>query len=426
MAGINVMVVGGGGREHALVWKISQSREVNRIYCAPGNSGTAKLAQNLDIGADNIEELVNFARRNDVGLAVIGPEAPLCAGVVDAFEAAGLKAFGPNRQAAQLEGSKGFMKEILARAGIPTARYEKHENRDCAIDALERFGDRVVIKADGLAAGKGVVVCQSKMEAERAIDSMMVRRQFGDSGSAVVIEEALEGEEASILAFCDGENILMMPSSQDHKRIGDGDTGPNTGGMGAYSPAPVITENLADEIEEKIIRRVAESMSAAGAPYKGILYAGLMMTAQGPKVLEFNCRFGDPECQPIMARMEGDIVPVLMACIDGNLGRGSIGWSEQASVCVVMASGGYPGPYEKGSPISGLDDAEAMDNVIVFHAGAKLAGDGVVTSGGRVLGVTATGGSVEEAIETAYAAVSKISFKGAIYRKDIGRKAVAR
>jgi len=420
------MVVGGGGREHALVWKISQSRDVNTIYCAPGNSGTARLAQNLDIGADNIEGLVNFARRNDVGLTVVGPEAPLCAGIVDAFNAAGLGAFGPNKQAAQLEGSKGFMKETLTRAGVPTARYEKHDNRDSAIDSLERFGDRVVVKADGLAAGKGVVVCQSKTEAELAIDSMMVRRQFGDSGSAVVIEEALEGEEASILAFCDGKNILMMPSAQDHKRIGDGDTGPNTGGMGAYSPAPVITENLANEIEETIIRQVVKSMSDSGICYKGILYAGLMMTDQGPKVLEFNCRFGDPECQPIMARMEGDIVPVLMACINGDLDKDALGWSDRASVCVVMASGGYPGAYEKGAPISGLDDAGAMDNVIVFHAGARLAGDSVVTSGGRVLGVTATGVSVEEAIETAYAAVSRISFRGAIYRKDIGRKAVSR
>lgn len=426
MENLKVLVVGSGGREHALAWKISQSPLVARLYCAPGNAGTASIAENVPISAEDVDQLLAFARENEIDLTVVGPEAPLTLGIVDAFEEAGLAAFGPGKKAAELEGSKAFMKDILTKAGVPTAHYETHTNRDEAVAALDRFEAGVVVKADGLAAGKGVIVCGSRDEAVAAIDQMMTDKAFGVSGERVILEEALEGEEASILAFCDGNDLVMMPSSQDHKRIGDGDTGPNTGGMGAYSPAPVITDELSEWVENNIMRKTLRALADEGRPYKGVLYAGLMITSAGPKVLEFNCRFGDPECQPIIMRMKSDIMPALMACAKGDLSGVTVEWSDHAAVCVVMASGGYPGVYEKGKVINGLDEARAVDGVVVFHAGTKLDGGAVVTSGGRVLGVTAIGATVTEAIDIAYEAVSKISWEDAVYRKDIGRKAVLR
>lgn len=421
---MNILVVGSGGREHSLVWKIRQSHSVSKIFCAPGNAGTASIAQNAPVAAEDIHGLLKFTKENLIGLTVVGPEAPLCAGIVDLFTAEGLTIFGPDSKAARLEGSKAFMKSVLEKAGAPTAAYEAHTSRDEAVAALERFGGNVVVKADGLAAGKGVIVCGSKEEAVSAIDLVMTQKEFGEAGATVVLEERLEGEEASILAFCDGEKYHLMPAAQDHKRLGDGDTGPNTGGMGAYSPAPLVTPELSAAIEEKVIRPVLDTMRKEGHPYRGILYAGLMITKDGPKVLEFNCRFGDPECQPIMMRLKSDIVPLLMACAKYGLYDDPIEWDERAAACVVMASGGYPGAYEKGRIISGLESAATMQDVMVFHAGTSFKGHDVVNSGGRVLGVTALGGSVQAAVESAYQAVEKINWEGAVYRRDIGRRAI--
>ncbi|VAX20644.1 Phosphoribosylamine--glycine ligase [hydrothermal vent metagenome] len=423
---MKILVIGGGGREHALAWKIAQSELCEKLYIAPGNAGTATVGENVDINADDINGLLKFARENKIDLTVVGPEMPLTLGIVDTFSDAGLLAFGPNKNAAELEGSKAFMKNVLSDANIPTARYELHTNKDEALKALGNFGERVVIKADGLAAGKGVIVATSRKEAEDAIEQMMEQKAFGTAGETIIMEETLDGEEASILAFCDGKNLIMMPSSQDHKRIGDGDTGPNTGGMGAYSPAPVITPELEEWIEKNVMRKTLTALTAAGSPYKGILYAGLMITKNGPKVLEFNCRFGDPECQPVLSRMKSDIVPVLKACAEGNISGVNVEWLDDAAVCVVMAAGGYPASYEKGKTIHGLKEAGELGNVTVFHAGTKPLGDEVVTSGGRVLGITATGDTVPEAIDTAYRAVAKIKWDGAYYRKDIGLKAAHR
>ncbi|MBI5815991.1 MAG: phosphoribosylamine--glycine ligase [Nitrospinae bacterium] len=424
---LNILILGSGGREHALAWKIAQSPLVSKIYCAPGNPGTESCAQNIPIAADDVPALLKFAKENNIHLTVPGPEAPLVRGVVNTFIAEGLLIAGPTKEAAMLEGSKIFMKEIVAKSGAPTARYEVHTDRDEAIAALEKFGERVVIKADGLAAGKGVVVASSRDEAVEAIDSMLVERVFGDAGAKIILEETLDGEEASILAFCDGERVIMIPSCQDHKRVGDDDTGPNTGGMGAYSPAPVITPQLEKWIEENVMIKVLRTMAESGVPYKGILYGGLMITKDGPKVLEFNCRFGDPECQPIMARMDSDIVPVLMAMAKGDLRGVEVRWSPKAAVCVVMAAGGYPGSYEKGKVIQGLEAAGDIPGIVVFQAGTSRNASGeVVTSGGRVLGITATGGTVKDAIDTAYNGVGQINFPGAHYRKDIGRRAIIR
>jgi phosphoribosylamine--glycine ligase len=402
---------------------------VEKVYAAPGNAGTGSVvnAENIAIAATDIAGLIRFARENDVRLTVVGPEAPLVAGIVDAFEKAGLPVFGPSSSAARLEGSKVFMKEILTRAGVPTARYEVHTDATEAIAALARFGDRVVVKADGLAAGKGVVVASNREEAVAAIESMLTEKIFGDAGATIILEETLDGEEASILAFCDGARVVMMPASQDHKRIGDGDTGPNTGGMGAYSPAPVVTPAMTEWIRENIMQKTVDALAAVGVPYKGILYAGLMIGAAGPKTLEFNVRFGDPECQPIMMRMASDIVPVLLGCAAGDVRGVALSWNEGAAVCVVMAAGGYPAAYENGRPIAGLDEAGALDDVVVFHAGtAKDAAGRVVTAGGRVLGVTATAPTVAEAVDRAYAAVDRISWDGAVHRTDIGKKALGR
>ena len=423
---MKVLVVGSGGREHALVWKIAQSPRVTRVYAAPGNAGTAELAENVSIGAEDVDALAAFAEREGVDLTVVGPEAPLVLGIVDRFRERGLRIFGPTAEAARLEGSKAFAKAIMERCGVPTAEYREFSDPAEARAYVRGRGAPIVIKADGLAAGKGVTVARTLDEALAAVDAVMVERRFGDAGARIVVEECLVGEEASFLAFCDGKNVLPMASSQDHKPVFDNDEGPNTGGMGAYSPAPVVTPELFDEIVETVIRPTVEGLAREGTPYVGVLYAGLMIQDGRPKVLEFNCRFGDPECQPIVMRMKGDLVPVLEACIDGTLDRVSLEWDPRPAVCVVMASGGYPGSYTKGHAIRGLDEAARLDDVVVFHAGTRREGDRVVTAGGRVLGVTALGEDIPGAIRRAYEAVERISWEGVHYRRDIGRKALRR
>jgi len=423
---MRVLLVGGGGREHALAWKIAQSPLVSKLYCAPGNAGIAGVAECVDIPAEEVQALLKFARREKIDLTVVGPEAPLAAGIVDRFEHSGLAIFGPSQRAAELEGSKVFAKHILRKHAIPTARYDVFETVDAAEEHVRKASFPLVIKADGLAAGKGVSVCHRREEAMDAIARMMKERVFGDAGNRVVVEECLFGEEASILALTDGRTIVPLPSSQDHKRVNDGDKGPNTGGMGAYSPAPVITPEQGARIEREIIIPIVHAMNAEERRYKGVVYAGVMMTDDGPRVLEFNVRFGDPETQPILARLKGDLVPVLKAIAEGNLQKADLAWDPRPAVCVVMASGGYPGHYEKGKVISGLDAAAALGDVVVFHAGTALKDGKAVTAGGRVLGVTALGADVRSAIARAYEAVSLIRFDGAHYRTDIGARALAR
>ncbi|OGC24917.1 phosphoribosylamine--glycine ligase [candidate division WOR-1 bacterium RIFOXYB2_FULL_42_35] len=419
---MKVLVIGSGGREHALVWKISQSPKVDKIYCAPGNAGTAEFAENVNIKVDDIAGLLNFAQEKKIDLTVVGPEIPLVLGVVDEFDKAGLKAFGPSKAAAQLEGSKAFAKNIMVKYDIPTAQTGIFTDPAKAIAYINEMGAPIVVKADGLAAGKGVLICQTTAEAITAVKDIMEKKEFGSAGDTVVIEECLVGEEASILALTDGKSIVPLETSQDHKRIYDGDKGPNTGGMGAYSPAPVITDHLMSQIDVEVLRPLVAGMAQEGIPYKGIIYAGIMVTKQGPKVLEFNCRFGDPETQPILMRMKSDIVPIFQAVIDGKLNNREIEWHEKAAVCVVIAAGGYPGKYEKGMPITGIDKVDQLANAYVFHAGTKFPGP--VTSGGRVLGVTALGDNIKFAIKNAYQAVEMIKFKGMQYRKDIGKKAL--
>ncbi|MDF1554604.1 MAG: phosphoribosylamine--glycine ligase [Deferrisomatales bacterium] len=423
---MKILVVGGGGREHALVWKLAQSPRVDKIYAAPGNAGTASLAENVAIDAEAVEQLAAFAAANAIDLTVVGPEAPLVLGIVDRFRERGLRVFGPSGQAAQLEGSKYFSKAAMDRFGVPTAAYGEFTDAASAKAYIRAQGAPIVVKADGLAAGKGVTVARDVEEALAAVDAIMGERIFGDAGARLVVEECLEGEEASFLAFCDGKTFLPMVSSQDHKPAFDGDQGPNTGGMGAYSPAPVVTPELFEEACETVIRPMVEGMAREGMPYVGILYAGLMIKDGNIKVLEFNCRFGDPECQPIVMRMQGDLVPVLEACIDGNLEDVTLQWDPRATVCVVQASEGYPGRYPKGVEIRGLEDAAAREGVVVFHAGTQVQDGKVVTSGGRVLGVTAIGEGVGQAIERAYQAVELVGWPGAHYRKDIGKKALER
>jgi len=421
---MKVRVVGGGGREHALVWKIAQSPRVTAVFAAPGNAGTAGLARNVPIAADDVESLLAFAESEGVDLTVVGPEAPLVLGIVDRFRERGLRIFGPTAAAARLEGSKAFAKAVMDRFGVPTAAYREFTDPDAARAYIREQGAPIVVKADGLAAGKGVTVARTVDEALAAVDAMMVDRAFGEAGGRIVVEECLEGEEASFLAFCDGRTVLPMASSQDHKPVFDDDQGPNTGGMGAYSPAPVVTPELFDRIVDTVIRPVVDGLGKEGNPYVGVLYAGLMIRGDEVKVLEFNCRFGDPECQPIVMRMKGDLVPVLEACVDGTLDRVDLEWDPRPAVCVVMASGGYPGTYEKGLEIRGLEDAAALDDVVVFHAGTRQEAGKVVTAGGRVLGVTALGDDIPSAIERAYRAVRRISWPGVHYRRDIGRKAL--
>ncbi|MDZ4861265.1 MAG: phosphoribosylamine--glycine ligase [Candidatus Hydrogenedentes bacterium] len=420
---MKVLVVGGGGREHALVWKTAQSPLVTKLYCAPGNPGIADLAECVDIAASDVDALALFAESENIGLTVVGPEDPLSRGIVDVFEQRGLKIFGPSKAAAELEASKAFAKQIMAKYGIPTSRYASFTDVDDAIGYVKQQGAPIVIKADGLAAGKGVTVAQTVEEAIAAIRAMMSDKVFGDAGNTIVIEECLIGEEASILAFCDGRTVVPMIPSQDHKSANDGDTGPNTGGMGAYAPAPVVPAGLLSEIARTVLQPCIDGMASEDAPYRGVLYAGLMITAQGPKVIEFNCRFGDPETQVVLPLLESDIVPILLACCAGTLGSAAIKWSENTCVSVVMASGGYPGPFEKGFPITGIATAEEHESVKVFHASTKQSGGQVLTNGGRVLNVTAVGGDIRGAIVSAYGAVSHVHFKNAHYRSDIGKKA---
>ena len=429
---MKVLVVGNGGREHALAWKLGQSPKVDKVFVAPGNAGTAQDAENIDLAATDIPGLIQFAKEQSIDLTVIGPEAPLVAGLADAMDAEGLKVFGPSQAAAELEGSKVFCKNLLHTANIPTASYQTFRNGE---DAERYIKDRyaepnepvhVVVKADGLAAGKGVIVCDTREEALEAIDRIASRREFGEAGNELIIEEKLIGPEASVLAITDGETILTLPAAQDHKPAHDGDTGPNTGGMGAYCPTPVVDEDLMTKIEADVLVPVVHAMKRARRPFKGILYAGLMLTPAGPKVLEFNVRFGDPECQPLLMRLKSDLFEVLEAAADGRLGEiGPLEWDERPCTCVVMASEGYPGDYDKGREISGLANADALEDVKVFHAGTELSEGQVVTNGGRVLGVTAIGNTISQAKLNAYSGVKEIRWRGAWCRKDISDKALA-
>ena len=423
---MKVLVVGGGGREHALVWKIAQSPLVTQLFCAPGNPGTADLAVNLPIKADEIDKLLGFAKSEGIDLTVVGPEQPLSLGIVDLFQEYGLKIFGPSRAAARIEGSKAFSKDLMKKYAIPTAAYGVFNDIEAALAFIAKTGAPIVVKADGLAAGKGVVVASTLEEANNAVHEMLSGNAFGDAGSRVVIEEFLEGEEASFLAITDGKEVIPLASAQDHKAIYDGDQGPNTGGMGAYSPAPVVTEEIHNKAMEQVVQRAVDGMVSEGCPYRGILYAGLMIKDGQVKTLEFNARFGDPECQPLLMRMKSDLVPLLMAVADGNLSGKAIEWHDQAAVCVVMASEGYPSDVAKGDVISGLADADSLDDVTVFHAGTVEKDGNVVTAGGRVLGVTACGNTVAAAIERAYQGVARISWRGVQFRKDIGQKAINR
>ena len=425
---MNILIIGNGGREHALAWKAAQSPLADKVYVAPGNAGTALEAnlENVAIAATDIPALVAFAQSHDIGLTIVGPEAPLVIGVVDAFQAAGLKIFGPSQAAAQLEGSKAFTKDFLARHRIPTAEYENFTEVEPALAYVRRKGAPIVIKADGLAAGKGVIVAMTLQEAEEAVRDMLAGNAFGDAGHRIVVEEFLDGEEASFIVMVDGENVVPMATSQDHKRVGDGDTGPNTGGMGAYSPAPVVTAEIHQRAMDQVIWPTVRGMAAEGNTYVGFLYAGLMIAADGqPKVIEFNCRFGDPETQPIMLRLRSDLVELCLAGAEGRLNEKSSDWDERPALGVVLAAGGYPGDYRNGEVIQGLPQQESADGK-VFHAGTRLQGDDVVTSGGRVLCVTALGDSVAQAQQRAYQLAEGIQWPGSFCRKDIGYRAIAR
>ncbi|AKE53035.1 phosphoribosylamine--glycine ligase [Kangiella geojedonensis] len=427
---MNVLIIGSGGREHALAWKAAQSDNVEKVFVAPGNAGSALEAkvENVSIGVEAVDELVAFAKDNNVELTIVGPEAPLVIGVVDSFTNAGLKCFGPTKGAAQLEGSKAFTKDFLARHKIPTAAYQNFTDIEPAKAYVRDMGTPIVIKADGLAAGKGVIIAQTEAEADAAIDDMLAGNKFGDAGHRVVIEEFLQGEEASFIVMVDGKNILPLASSQDHKARDNGDKGPNTGGMGAYSPAPVVTAEMHDRIMEQVIVPTVEGMAAEGHPYTGFLYAGVMIDSDGvPKVLEYNCRFGDPETQPIMSRLNSDLVELCLTAIDGKLDTATADWDPRAAIGVVMAAGGYPESYPKGDVISGLDAVNDINTIgKVFHAGTAEKDGNIVTSGGRVLCVVALGDSVTEAQAKAYQAVDKITWDKVYYRTDIGHRAIAR
>ena len=409
-----------------MVWKIAQSRKVRKIFCAPGNAGIGKTAECVNIKADRVADLLNFARFEGIDLTVVGPEAPLTLGIVDAFEKEGKRIFGVSKAAAQLEGSKVFAKELMKRYNIPTAPYRVFYSPVEAENYVRLKRAPIVVKADGLAAGKGVFVAATTDEAIEAVDVIMRKKAFGDAGARVVVEECLSGEEASFMAFSDGETVVPMASSQDHKRIFDNDRGPNTGGMGAYSPAPVVTPGLAERVMKEIMIPTVRGMRQEGKPYKGVLYAGLMIDEYSPRVLEFNVRFGDPEAQPILMRLEGDLVDIMLAASEGTLRADMVRWKPDAAVCVVAAARGYPGSYEKGFPITGLEEAAEEENTMVFHAGTADRGPQIVTNGGRVLGVTALGRDVAEAIGRAYRGMSKIRFDGIHYRKDIGARALTR
>ncbi len=415
---MKILVIGSGGREHTLVWKLKQCSAVGRIYCAPGNPGVGKLAECVHIQPDQIEKLKEFALDKQIDLTIVGPEVPLVAGIVDQFREEGLQIVGPDQAGARLEGSKSFAKAFMKKYQIPTGRYEVAYDPVEAKKKLKGFSYPVVIKADGLAAGKGVLICQKEAEAFGAIEDILEKNVFGDAGNHLVIEEFLEGIETSVLCFVDGETILPMVSSQDHKQIGDNDTGPNTGGMGTYSPNRVYTESMAKEVERKILQPTLKGIQAEKMDFRGILFIGLMITKDGAKVLEYNVRFGDPETQVVLPRMKSDLCQVFTHMLNRNLGKLKLEWRDETVVCVVLASGGYPGSYEKGIPIHGLD--EIPEDVMIFHAGTEYKKDELVTAGGRVLGITAMGKDVEEARSKAYAAVDRIQFQGKTYRKDIG------
>ncbi len=421
---MDVLLIGSGGREHSIAWKLAQSKDLGKLYIAPGNAGTARCGENVPIGADDIDELVDFAKQNDIGLVVVGPEDPLAAGIVDTFEAAGIKAFGPGAGAAQLEADKAFAKQLMRSSAISTAEGRIFERFKDAKTYIASRDEAVVVKAAGLAKGKGVFVCDDPADGILAAEKIMCDKIFGPAGDKIIVEDKLLGEETSILAFVDGRTIYVMESSQDHKPIGDGDTGPNTGGMGAYSPAPVVTEALMDRIAGENLVPVVDGMNRNGTPYKGVLYAGLMITGGGPRVLEFNVRFGDPETQPILMRLKSDLLEVCLAVCEGKLDQVTLEWDRRPAVCVVMASGGYPGAYEKGKRITGVEEAEQLKDVVVFHAGTRSQDGDLVTNGGRVLGVTALGEQIADAKARAYKAVDKIKFDGAYCRGDIADKAI--
>lgn len=421
---MKILVVGSGGREHAIVWKLSQSKKVEKIFCAPGNGGIKELAEIVDIKADDIHGLLDFAKNNKIGLTVVGPETALVKGIVDIFTKEGLKIFGPSKELAMLEGSKIFSKSVMQQFKVPTSGFKVFENPIDAKKYLNEKGVPIVIKADGLAAGKGVIIPKTIEEGEKAIDAIMVEKVFGDSGKRIILEDCLEGEEASMLIFTDGKTIVPMESSQDHKRIFDNDKGPNTGGMGAYSPAPVVTMNTLDYVMKNVFTPVIDGLRKEGKIYKGVLYAGLMITKKGPMVLEFNVRFGDPETQAMLPRLESDLVDIMLACISGGLDRTDVKWDKRPCLSVVCASKGYPDEYEKNKEITGLEQVKKMKDVIVFHAGTKNENGRIVTSGGRVLDVTGLGKDIESARVNAYNALEKIRFDGMQYRKDIGARAL--
>ncbi|MCX5711191.1 MAG: phosphoribosylamine--glycine ligase [Candidatus Omnitrophica bacterium] len=422
---MKILVIGSGGREHALVWKIKQSKLCDKVFCAPGNGGIALDAECIDIKAEDIPRLLEFAKKEKIDLTVVGPEVPLSAGIVDEFEKNKLKVFGPNKQAAQMEGSKVFSKQLMAKYKVPTAAFKVFDNADEAKKYIRARGVPCVVKADGLAAGKGVVVAKTVGEAEKAVDLMLTQKAFGDAGNRIIVEDCLEGQEASILVITDSKEVIALASAQDHKRVFDNDQGPNTGGMGVYSPAPVVTRELLKEILDKVVYRTIDGLVKEGITYKGVLYAGIIITKNGPMTLEFNVRFGDPETQAILPRLKSDLVEVMLAATEAKLSRlRALEWDERPCVCVVCASKGYPGEYKKGKEIFGLDEAAKIKDVVVFHAGTKKQGDKILTSGGRVLGVTALGATIKDAINNAYQAVGKISFDGMHYRKDIGKRAL--
>jgi len=424
---MRVLVVGGGGREHTLVWKLSQSPQVEKIYCAPGNAGIAPLAECIPIGAEEVEKLQAFAREKEIHLTVVGPEAPLMEGITDRFRENGQLIFGPCRKGALLEGSKAWAKRFMTRYGIPTGEYEIFTSPGDAYTYLERCSFPLVVKADGLAAGKGVIITESLEEARRAVHYIMEEKAFGSAGDSIIIEEFLEGEEVSVFAVTDGSTYLAFPSAQDHKPIYDGDRGPNTGGMGAYSPAPVLTAEMYKEVEEKIFKPVVRGMQEEGITYRGVIYGGLIVTAKGIKALEYNARFGDPEAQVLLPRLQSDLFPILYEASRGNLAAvPEPQWTDDVVVCVVMASAGYPGSYEKGKEISGWEKVPAMENAIVFHAGTALKNGKIVTNGGRVLGVTAWDPSLKAALDKAYSITELVTFEGAYFRRDIAHRALGR
>jgi len=423
---MNILVIGSGGREHALVWKIAQSPKVKKIYAAPGSSGIAELAECVKIAADDIAGLKKFAKKEKIDFTVVGPEIPLALGIVDQFRAAGLGIFGPRQEVARLESSKVFSKKIMQAFEVPTAEFEVFDNPQKAGEYVKTIEMPIVIKADGLAAGKGVIIAQNEEEAIQAIKKIMVDKAFGVAGDRIIIEECLEGEEASVLVISDGKHIVPLASAQDHKRIFDNDEGLNTGGMGAYSPAPVISPEMEHIIQSRIIQPIIDGLAAEGRPFKGVLYAGVMITREGPKTLEYNVRFGDPETQAILPRLKTDLLEVMMRASSGQLAGFELEWDKRSAVAIVMASGGYPGKYAKGKVITGIDQAAKMKDIVVFHAGTKLDKKKLITSGGRVLAVTGLASPIEKAIDYTYSAVKKIKFNGAHYRRDIGKRAINR